>query len=124
MIGRDVVARSEGFEPMADDGELCVFYGTVRFETEKALHVEVAGHPEPVWIPKSQLDEESDIEHRGDAGVFYIPAWLAKEKGLFHEADSSSGSNGESRHAPAEEAPEMGAETPQDADGQGVEAAE
>ena len=103
--------------------ELCVFYGRVRFETEKALHVEVDGYPEPVWIPKSQLHEESDIAHRGDDGVFYIPAWLAREKGLFDETRTEV-RVGTSGDASAEEAPEMGAETPQETHGEGVAAAE
>ena len=35
-----------------------------------------------VWIPKSQIDDDSEVTKRGDKGELIIPEWLAVERGL------------------------------------------
>ncbi len=49
-------------------------------ETDLALCVEVEG--EEVWIPKSLVADESEVQERGDEGELIIPEWFAIEKGL------------------------------------------
>ena len=49
-------------------------------ETDKALLCDVDG--EEVWIPKSQIQDDSEVTEKGDMGILAIPAWLADEKGL------------------------------------------
>lgn len=52
---------------------------TIR-ETPKAILVEVEG--EEFWIPKSQIDDESEVWQDDQEGELVIPLWLAEEKGL------------------------------------------
>lgn len=33
-----------------------------------------------VWVPKSQILEESKVHGKGDSGELAIPRWLAEEK--------------------------------------------
>jgi hypothetical protein len=56
---------------------------TVLHATEKALKVDYEG--EEIWIPYSQVDDDSEIykkEQVGETGELVISEWLAKEKGL------------------------------------------
>lgn len=48
--------------------------------TEKALLCRIAG--EEVWIPHSQIHEDSEVYESGGEGVLVIPRWLAEEKDL------------------------------------------
>jgi hypothetical protein len=50
-------------------------------ETGKALHVSIEGEA-PIWIPKSQLDRDSEVREQGDVGTIIITAWIAKQKKL------------------------------------------
>lgn len=54
--------------------ELFDFAAKLLNETPKAWRVD-AGEKEPVWIPKSQGEDNGD-------GTFTVPMWLAREKGL------------------------------------------
>lgn len=49
-------------------------------ETKKALLCKIEG--KKIWIPKSQICEESDVYRVGDSGSIFIPLWLAIEHGL------------------------------------------
>ncbi len=49
-------------------------------ETDRALLCQIDG--EEVWIPKSVIDDESDVREEGDTGVLIIPEYIAKEKRL------------------------------------------
>jgi hypothetical protein len=49
-------------------------------ETEKALLVGVEG--EEVWLPKSQIDDDSEVYKDNTEGVLVIPLWLAEKHGL------------------------------------------
>lgn len=53
---------------------------TVLRETEAAILIEYEN--EEFWIPKSQIQEDSEVSGVGDVGTLSIPRWLAKEKGL------------------------------------------
>ena len=53
---------------------------TVLKETEKAIFVDIDG--EEFWIPKSAIDEESDVKVEGDEGTLIIKRHLARAKGL------------------------------------------
>lgn len=53
---------------------------TVIRDSGKALLVEYEG--EEVWIPKSQIDDDSEVWKEGQEGTLIIPYWLAEEKGL------------------------------------------
>ena len=37
---------------------------------------------EEVWIPQSQIDDESEVWEEGDQGTLVISQWLADKKGL------------------------------------------
>jgi len=49
-------------------------------ETEVALLCEVDG--EEVWLPKSQVQDESEVWQKGDEGTLVVSEWIAKQKGL------------------------------------------
>ncbi len=49
-------------------------------ETEKALLCNIEG--EEIWIPKSQILDESEVIEKGDEGSLIITQWIASEKGL------------------------------------------
>lgn len=51
-------------------------------ETDKALLVEVEETGEEYWIPKSQIQDDSEVYEKGHEGKLVLPRWLAKEKGL------------------------------------------
>lgn len=53
---------------------------TVLRETGAAILIEYEN--EEFWIPKSQIQEDSEACSKGDVGTLSIPKWLAKEKGL------------------------------------------
>lgn len=46
----------------------------------QALLVDVDG--DCVWIPCSQISDDSEVYKPGDVGELIIPQWLAEEKGL------------------------------------------
>lgn len=48
--------------------------------TDHAALCDIGG--EEHWLPWSQIDKGSEIEGTGDAGLAYIPRWLADEKGI------------------------------------------
>ena len=37
---------------------------------------------EEVWIPQSQIDDESEVYEPGGEGVLVVSQWIAEEKGL------------------------------------------
>lgn len=57
-------------------------------ETERAIQVRV-GDLDPIWLPRGQVLEDSDVLHDGDMGTLRITAWIAKEKGLGPDAPVS-----------------------------------
>lgn len=56
-------------------------YAECLAETPSAILVDV-GEDKPVWIPKSQIDDASEVREKGDEGELVIPEWLAQDRGL------------------------------------------
>jgi len=56
------------------------FEGKAVKETDAALLVEIDG--KEWWIPKSQIDESSEVRAEDDEGTLVITEWIATEKGL------------------------------------------
>lgn len=53
---------------------------TVIKETEKALLCLIDG--EEIWIPQSQVDDDSEVWAGGDEGKLVISKWIAEQKEL------------------------------------------
>lgn len=51
-------------------------------ETDKAIQVKFSDRVKLEWIPKSQIDEDSEVWVDGDAGKLVLSEWICKEKGL------------------------------------------
>lgn len=51
-----------------------------RTESDKALLCVVDGVE--VWIPKSQIDDDSEVYEKGHTGKLVVTEWIATEKGL------------------------------------------
>lgn len=51
-----------------------------RKETDAALLCEIDG--EEVWIAKSQIADDSEVQAEDDVGTLTISEWLAKQKAL------------------------------------------
>ena len=54
---------------------------TVIAETEKAILCDLGDGVEH-WIPQSQVDNNSEIWHKGDEGVLVISEWISEQKKL------------------------------------------
>ena len=52
----------------------------VKCATDKALCVVVEG--EEVWIPRSQIHDDSEVWDEGHEGTLVVPLWLAEAKGI------------------------------------------
>ena len=48
-------------------------------ETEGGLLVKIKG--ETMWIPKSQVLDDSEVDARGDRGKLVVAMWYAEERG-------------------------------------------
>ncbi len=48
-------------------------------ETVKAILVEIDG--DQVWIPQSQVDEDSEVWSSGDEGTLIVSDWFADKEG-------------------------------------------
>jgi hypothetical protein len=49
-------------------------------ETKDALLCTIDG--DEVWIPKSQIDDDSEVYAEGHSGQLVVTEWIAKQKGL------------------------------------------
>jgi hypothetical protein len=49
-------------------------------QTENALLCLIDG--EKIWIPQSQISDDSEVWKEGDEGTLVITEWLAIQKGL------------------------------------------
>lgn len=52
----------------------------VEHATAKALLCVIDG--DEVWIPQSQIDDDSEVWKAGDKGTLVISDWIATQKGL------------------------------------------
>lgn len=53
---------------------------TVLKETTGALLVDIDGGQH--WIPKSQIDDDSEVYKEDDTGELIISEWIAAQKGI------------------------------------------
>lgn len=51
-------------------------------ETDAAIKCKFPDHEQPIWIPKSQIDDDSEVYKLGTFGKLVITEWIATEKGL------------------------------------------
>lgn len=49
-------------------------------ETEAALLCRIDG--KDVWIPKSQIDDDSEVYEKGTEGELVVSQWIAEQKKL------------------------------------------
>jgi hypothetical protein len=52
----------------------------VQADTDKAILAEIDGTD--VWIPKSQIKDESEVWKKGQSGKLVVTEWIATQKGL------------------------------------------
>lgn len=56
--------------------------------TEDAILVKIEGYEKnhgQVWIPQSQVHDDSEVSKRGDEGDLIISQWIAEQKGIEDE---------------------------------------
>jgi hypothetical protein len=53
--------------------------------TGKAILVESPNLEEPLWIPNSQVHDDSEIWKQGETGTLTITEWWANKEGLLDE---------------------------------------
>ena len=51
-------------------------------ETAKALLVKLEDEKTPRWIPKSAIDEDSEVWKTGQDGELVVADWFAEKEGL------------------------------------------
>lgn len=51
-------------------------------ETDEAVLVTVYPQDKQVWIPKSQILDDSEVFEKSTDGTLLIPRWLAEDKEL------------------------------------------
>ncbi len=54
----------------------------IKRQTEKAILVAIPDMEDPVWIPQSQVDDDSEVWKEGDEGDLVISEWIASQKGI------------------------------------------
>lgn len=54
----------------------------VKAESDKAIGVQQFQDAELRWVPKSQLDPDSEVQGKFDKGTLRVKRWIAEEKGL------------------------------------------
>ena len=50
-------------------------------ETDKAIHV-TTGEGDVLWIPKSVVDDDSEVYRKGDKGLLVLPEWFCLKEEL------------------------------------------
>ena len=50
-------------------------------ETAAAVLVACDDFDEPQWVPKSQIDEDSEVYAKDTEGTLIVSVWLARKKG-------------------------------------------
>lgn len=51
-------------------------------DSGKAILVKLEDGEEPVWIPKSHVDDDSEVYEAGTCGELVVSEWIAVQKGL------------------------------------------
>ena len=52
------------------------------YTSHGALKCCIPAEEKPMWIPKSQVDDRSEVYKAGDKGALMISEWIAEQKGL------------------------------------------
>ena len=63
-------------EKVEFEGAVCIA------QTKQAICVRLADRDEMVWIPQSQVDDDSEVYQAGDKGTLVVSEWIAMQKGL------------------------------------------
>lgn len=53
---------------------------TCKRETDAALLVEI--DDKEIWMPKSQISDDSEVTAEDDVGTLIVSQWIAEQKGL------------------------------------------
>lgn len=56
--------------------------GWVEHETDKAILVVIDGMGKNLWIPKSQIHDDSEVYRDGQQGEVVVTQWWAGKQGL------------------------------------------
>lgn len=68
---------------MSEFAEKAKMPAKVLRDTDKTLLCDVgANDGKPRWIPKSQIDDDSEVWKPGQEGELIISAWFAEKEGL------------------------------------------
>lgn len=51
-------------------------------QTDRALLIECPEFDGARWIPRSQIDDDSEVYKEGDEGALVISGWFAEKEGL------------------------------------------
>ena len=54
-------------------------------QTDSAILVEAGILDDDVWVPNSQVDDESEVHKMGDSGDLVVSDWFARKKGWLDE---------------------------------------
>jgi len=65
-----------------DDESTWLGQGTVIKATDRALLIRIVTRDEPIWVPKSQIHDDSEVYAEGHEGDVYVTSWWAAKEGL------------------------------------------
>jgi hypothetical protein len=51
-------------------------------QSNKAIRVRLADRVTPIWIPRSLVDDDSEVYERGHTGTLVLPEWWCIQEGL------------------------------------------
>ena len=64
---------------MANDETVTLGQVLCKVETEKAILCIIEG--DEIWIPKSQVHDDSEVYKKGDEGKLVVTKWFATKQG-------------------------------------------
>jgi hypothetical protein len=68
--------------------DTCIFDDVlIKAETAKALLCIIA--EDELWVPKSQISADSEVQHRGDRGCLMVTRWWARKAELVENDDEN-----------------------------------
>ena len=53
----------------------------IKHSTDKAILVDAPVLDKPVWIPQSQVSDDSEIWKKGEKGTLLVSEWFAEKQG-------------------------------------------
>lgn len=66
-----------------DSKSICVEDVSCERETAAAILVEIEG--EEMWVPKSQIHEDSEVYEKDTSGSLIVSKWWGKQKGYWED---------------------------------------